>query len=400
MKVLFVNCVFNVGSTGRIVYDLSCYLAEHGHTPVVCYGRGKVNEEPNIYKVSSEQESKYNKVLSRLFGLQLGRSSLATSRLIRIIMSEHPDVVHLHCLNTHFVNVYRLLGFLKQHKIKTVLTLHAEFMYTAGCGCSVDCDKWQTECSHCPRIEVSGRFSRFFRDDAKLSFHKMCDSLRGFKEIKIVGCSDWIVNRASRSPIMNSFPIRTIHNGIAVEYFRRVNSAELRKKLGISTNKKVVLHITPSFKNLVKGGKYLLECARKLPDYYFIIVGYDGQQEETLPSNILPIAFTTGKDEMAQYYSLADCFALTSIRDNYPTVCLEATCCGLPVVGFDVGGVKETIPEGMGECVPPFDVEKMVRSIRKWSRMTVSEDTIIEARKKHSKGSMCEKYMSVYQELL
>lgn len=45
---------------------------------------------------------------------------------------------------------------------------------------------------------------------------------------------------------------------------------------------------------------------------------------------------------LAKYYSLADVFVICSKRENFPTTCVEAQCCGVPVVGFDTGGTKET----------------------------------------------------------
>ena len=171
MKVLQINCVYNFGSTGKIVYDIHTALKNKGIESVVCYGRGANVDEPNVYKVSTELGGKVHSVFSRLFGVDFGFSPLATAKTIRIIKKEQPDVVHLHCLNGHFINVYKLVEFLKKSGIKTVLTLHAEIMHTAGCEHAMDCEKWKTECSECPKIR--GHISRFFRDDAKYCFNKM-----------------------------------------------------------------------------------------------------------------------------------------------------------------------------------------------------------------------------------
>ena len=50
MKVLQVNCVYNNGSTGKIVFDIHNELKQHGFESVVCYGRGRKVTEPNVYK--------------------------------------------------------------------------------------------------------------------------------------------------------------------------------------------------------------------------------------------------------------------------------------------------------------------------------------------------------------
>lgn len=43
MKVLFVNLVYGVGSTGKIIADIMDLLKSHGHKVKVLYGSG-----PNI----------------------------------------------------------------------------------------------------------------------------------------------------------------------------------------------------------------------------------------------------------------------------------------------------------------------------------------------------------------
>ena len=105
MKVLQINCVYNSGSTGKIVCDISAGLKSKEIESVVCYGRGKKVNKQNVYKVSTELEAKIHSALWRLFGLQFGFSPIATAKTINIIKKEKPDAVHLHCLNGNFINV-------------------------------------------------------------------------------------------------------------------------------------------------------------------------------------------------------------------------------------------------------------------------------------------------------
>ena len=138
MKVLQVNCVYDTGSTGKIMADIHRELGRRGIASVVCYNRGKKVKEPNVYKTCGELYSKCNNLITRFTGIMYGGCWFSTNRLISIIKKEQPDVVHLHCINGYFVNIYRLVQWLKENHIKTVLTLHAEFMYTANCGHAMD----------------------------------------------------------------------------------------------------------------------------------------------------------------------------------------------------------------------------------------------------------------------
>ena len=85
MKILQVNCVYNKGSTGKIVYDISKGLEKRNIESVVCYGRGAKVSEKGVYKVSSEFEAKVHSLLGGLFGVRFGFSFFATNKTISII---------------------------------------------------------------------------------------------------------------------------------------------------------------------------------------------------------------------------------------------------------------------------------------------------------------------------
>ena len=394
MKILQINCVYKIGSTGKIMNDIHQCLLKNGHESVVVYGRGKKINEPGVYKNSTELEGKIHSVFSRLFGVDFGYSPIATANIIRIIKKEKPDIVHLHCLNGHFVNVYRLIEFLKNSKIKTVLSLHAEIMHTAGCDHAHDCEKWKTQCCDCPRIK--GYISKYFRDDAKHCYELMRSACKDFQNLTVVGVSEWITKRASQSPIFASAKFKTATNGIDIKTFNPSYSGDLRAKLNIPEDKKIILHVTPNFKSELKGGHYVIELANRMKDYQFIVVG-GNSDTVPVPENVKTILHTNDQKELAEYYSMANCLVMTSSRETYPTVCLEATACGCNVVGFDVGGVPETIPVEMGETVTPFDMDAFEKAVRKWSQIKASDDYIKNVNSSLSRDKMTRKYLEVYK---
>ena len=128
MKVLQINCVYNTGSTGKIMYDIHRGLLSKGIESVICYGRGEKTSDKYVYKTCGELYSKINNLATRFTGLMYGHCMLSTAKLISVIKKEKPDVVHLHCINGYFVNIYRIVDWLKKNNIRTILTLHAEFI--------------------------------------------------------------------------------------------------------------------------------------------------------------------------------------------------------------------------------------------------------------------------------
>ena len=68
--------------------------------------------------------------------------------------------------------------------------------------------------------------------------------------------------------------------------------------------------------------------------------------------------------ELALYYSAADVLLFTSIAENFPLVILEAMSCGLPIVAFDVGGVKEVLEhEKTGYLASYLNVPNLIAGI-------------------------------------
>lgn len=400
MKILQVNCVYNKGSTGKIVYDIHTELQKQGVESVICYGRGAKTTDANVYKTCGELYSKFNNLLSRFTGIMYGGCFFSTNMLISIIKREQPDIVHLHCINGYFVNIYRLITWLKKHHIKTVLTLHAEFMHTANCGQALNCDEWKTGCKNCPRWKLETK-SLFFCGTAR-SWKKMKKAFDGFDTLKVVAVSQWIAERAAKSPILKNADIRVIYNGIRTELFSRDAATDEREYLqtqyNIPTDKKIVLHVTPSYDNPVKGGKYFTQLAQTLPaGYQPVVVGCS----HPIADNILSIPFTANQQDLAKIYRAADVFVITSTADNYPTVCLEANCCGTPVVGFDVGGIKETIGDGLGSVVPAFAVDKLLASVLFWSeqKQHLSAKAFAARREFCCKARMARDYLVLYTTL-
>ena len=60
-------------------------------------------------------------------------------------------------------------------------------------------------------------------------------------------------------------------------------------------------------------------------------------------------------DELAQLYGLAQVLVLPSLQENCPQALLEAMAQGKAIVASDIPPVREVLPEGTAELVPPLD---------------------------------------------
>lgn len=397
MRVLLIDVNCKNSSTGKIVYSLYQNLKKEGHEAAICYGRGDKIDEKNIYKFGINWETYIHAGLARITGLNGYFSFFSTQRLIEYIEMYKPDVIHIHELHAYFVNIFQLLKYLHEKRIPIIWTFHCEYMYTGKCGHSNECEKWKTECKKCPRLKEYPKSIGLDFTSKMFSDKKKYLNLLNFK---IVTPSTWLESRVKNSFLCNK-NVAVIHNGIDTEkIFRPKDIQDLKKKYNL-LDKRIILSVVPNITDSAKGGKFVLELSKKMnkASYYFIIVG----AEKTIQysDNVLIVEKTKNQLELSKWYSMADCFVICSERENFPTTCLEAFACGNPVVGFDTGGAKETVPSPYGQFVEYGDLEKMKEKIEEQIEKKYSKEYLYEiAKKLYSQEMMYENYKKEYRKLI
>ena len=400
MKILQVNCVYNTGSTGKITADLHRALMQNGIESIVCYGRGKKVKEPFVYKTCGELYSKFNHLISQITGVMYGGCFFSTNKLIQIIKKEKPDVVHLQCINGYFVNIYRIINWLKNKKIKTVLTLHAEFMHTANCGHAFECEKYKYGCIKCERFKKETK-SYFFNNTA-LSFKKMKKAFDGFdNNLIITTVSPWLQKRAEGSLILKNKPHITVMNGLETGTFYPHGGDEISQAL-IIEDKSFVLFVTPAFsldKDHIKGGYYLVELAKMMPDVLFGVIGAKNFPEN-LPENIINIGRVDNRDELAKYYSAANVTVLLSKKETFSMILAESLCCGTPVVGFKAGGPESIAIDKYCDFAEYGDIKNIEKKLREKLLVGKDIESSTLAHKKYDKKMMTENTINVYFKLI
>ena len=328
MKILLINVVKSKGSTGNIVSSLYRGYKELGHDTYFIYGRGSKDNDNHTYKPTIEVESKIHHLLSLFTGNMYGGMHISTSRIIRRIKKIDPDVIHLHCLNGYFVNIYKLINWLKKSKYRVVLTMHADFMLSANCGIAMECENWRTcGCKYCKHVkEFNGRCSL---NRTHHYYKKMYKTFKDYPSDKLVitGVSPWLSSRIKESPIYKDFKIISILNPVD-EFFTT--------KVDVVRNDKQILYVTPDFYDDLKGGKYFIEIAKKLPDYHFILV--DAKEQDIEVPNNVEIIYRPTKERLRELYQSSKCTLLLSKRETFSMVALESLVSTTPVIGFKNGG--------------------------------------------------------------
>lgn len=395
MKVLLIDVNYKSGSTGKIVYDLQQGLISDGFDAAVCYGRGEKVNVPNVLKFGIDMETNAHALLTRITGLTGIFSFFSTRKLLRFIRDYKPDVVHIHELHGYFVNIRPVIDYLKANNIRTIWTFHCEFMYTGRCGYTYSCQRWLDSCGSCPNIKEYPK-SLFF-DFSALMHRQKKNYFHNFNNLVIVTPSNWLKEKVEKSFLQNS-RIEVIHNGIDTERIFHIQSFEhLREKHGI-TDEKIILAVAPGLMQERKGGKWILKLAEMMKNnnVKFILIGVDETDIE-LGSNVIALGRTENQIELAAYYSMADVFVICSLMENFPTVCLEALCCGTPICGFDTGGTKETAPPEFSSFVAYGSIRKLKENILEVIDQNISPECCESyGQSRYSPKTMYNNYKKLY----
>ncbi len=398
MRLLQINTVYKIGSTGKIVYEIHKHLIDYGHESFVIHGRGKEFSEPDIYKTSPEWEGKLQALFGRVSGDFYGGAFYSTYKLIKRIKSIAPEIVHIHLMNGNYVNNYRLLTFLAENNYKTIFTLHAEITYTGICEHAFDCERWKIGCGKCPQIFK--KYKSLFFDRTAMEWQRKSKAFAKFNSLTLVSVSEWLQNRARQSQMFKERDFYVVGNGVDTAIYRPVNAESLKEKLEI-TNQKVILHVTPSFKSPVKGGEHVIEVAKRLQkeNVKVIIVGFDGYCGE-LPSNVITVNHTHSQEELAQYYSLANITLLTSKLETFSMVCAESLSCGTPVIGYKAGAPEQIAISEYSEFVSNGDIDALEQAVKNWLfRETQPHDVVKKVNNKYSVQNMIKGYNRIYKKL-
>lgn len=113
-RLLEINVVCGVKSTGRIVTDIASEYEADGYEVKIAYGRDNVPSEFSKYavRIGNDIDVRFHGLVSRLFDAHGFGSRLATARFLKWADSFDPDVLWLHNIHGYYINIQILQGLL------------------------------------------------------------------------------------------------------------------------------------------------------------------------------------------------------------------------------------------------------------------------------------------------
>ena len=370
MRIAIINTVCQYGSTGRLAYGVYKTALDMGHECKLYYGRGEASSESGLVKFDSDLEVNLHAAITRLTGGQGRHSTKGTQLLIDYLEKFNADTIILMNLHGYYLNLPVLYDYLSHKDTPIIQMMYDEYSYTGRCPFAYDCNKFKNKCfgNTCKKEYPQ---SWFFSDAAGM-WNIKANFYSKVRNILFLG-APYVAHRAKESTLLKGKKIEEFDEGDdIVNTFFPHDVTDLRKKLSIPNDNKVVLNVAP-FSAPRKGVKYYFEGAKKLQDrkdITFIHVGFDGKPDEC-PSNVIPIGYIRDLKQLSDYYCLADLFVCTSFADTVPNTCIEALGCGVKICGFDISGIPYSACSPYGVYVKAGDVDALVTEISQIKKKSV-----------------------------
>lgn len=402
MRVFQLNTFCGIKSTGRITTDIALLLEKRGDACRIGYGAEQAPHEVErfAYKIGGRGERKLHGAIRKLLDGEGYGSQLGTLALIRELKRFQPDVVHLHNVHGCYLNIRLLFRYLGRSGVPLVWTFHDCWPFTGHCAYFdyAGCGKWKTRCHVCPQLRSYPACIGV--DGSARNYRRKRKWFAGLRNLSIVTPCHWLKGKVEDS-FLKEHPVRVITNGVNRQVFRPVDGTGLRDRHGI-TAKHVVLAVAAEWDER-KGLRYLLETANELGEEYQVVaLGLSKAQIAALPTYVLGLEATGSVEELAMWYSLADCLANPTMEDNMPMVNLEALACGTPVAVFQTGGCVEAIDDTCGITVPQGDAIALAAAIRALApqKPAMTEACTARAALLFDSETCYQQYLTLYRECI
>ena len=417
MKVLLINTSDTVGGAAiaarRLLHalanekiDAHLLVQEKRSNDKLVYSttHSKVKKQINFLRFAFERFLFFlrekDKSVRFSFSIANTGEDIARNPLVK-----EADIIHLHWINGGFLSLASLKKLLKLNK-SIVWTFHDMWAFTGGCHYAGNCESFKTQCFNCPFLKNPHKKDLSFR------IWKRKQKIFENKNIHIVTCSNWLQRVTSQSLLLKENSIISIQNSINTDIYKPTDKVESRKKLGIVTDKKLILFGAMNVNDKRKGSVYLLEALKSISKNYpelkdkiaLVVFGKNKTPLET-DFEMINLNFINNEENIVTIYNACDVFVTPSIEDNLPNTIVESHACGVPVVAFNTAGMTEMISHQVnGYLAANKSPEDLAKGII-WTLFYSDYKSLCEqARKKavdyYSPEISAKKYITLYKSLL
>jgi len=355
MRILIVNTAERTGGAA-IAANRLLHALNHNGLEATMLVRDRKTDAPDVVSLAPSWRLRAKFLWERgviWLANGLSRHNLfqvdianAGTDITRLPAFQQADVIHLHWVNQGFLSLGDLERIMATGK-PIVITLHDQWYFTGICHYSGECDKYMTQCRCCPMLKHGG----IGIDLARRVFDRKRDIYEG-RNITFVGCSRWMADLARLSRLTQGHKVVNMPNAIDTDVFTPGDKLAARQHNGLPADKRLILFGAQRITDERKGFRYLAEACEHIARNHpteasqigIVVLGGDAQSvKQSLALPVYTIDYLNNEHDIAQLYQAVDLFVTPSLQDNLPNTIVEAMACGVPCVGFNVGGIPEMI---------------------------------------------------------
>jgi glycosyltransferase involved in cell wall biosynthesis len=325
-------------------------------------------------------------------------TGLIPSTIFRKVNKFKPDIVHLHWINSGFINIEGLANF----KSPIVWTMHDMWVFTGGFHYDNNLGNYRDLAGKCSVLGSN--------KNNDLSFKILKRKEKAWRNLNIhfVAPSNWLAKCARESYLLRNRDVRVIPNGLDFDAFRPMEQKLARQKLNLPLDKKFVLFGAAQVdKDKRKGYELFLQSLDYLSDddFDFVVFGRKSLENSEKINNFKVHYLGEINDEelLIAAYSACDVFVIPSVQENLSNMVVEAMACNIPVVAFNIGGMPDMIKhKENGWLAKPFEVNDLATGI-KWcleNKNIFSDNIRGAATEKFDLKIVAKQYRDLYQEII
>ena len=417
MKVLIVNTSERAGGAAVAASRLMDALNNHGVKAKMLV-RDRESDKLTVVPLPRSPWLRWHFLWERLvifLSTHFSRKHLfevdianAGSDITRLPEFQEADVIHLHWINQGMLSLSGIKKILRSGK-PVVWTMHDIWPATSICHLTLGCRKFTAGCHHCKYLPGGGSGS-----DLSARVWRRKERMLDEGTIHFVACSRWLEGEAKVSALLKGQAVTSIPNPIDTRVFCPGSQQEARRTLNLPSEGRLLLFICQRVTNKNKGMKYLIEACRQLTEQHpemaettgvVLLGGHADEVAAQLPFKAYPLGYISDERQIAQVYRAADTFVLPSLSENLPNTIMEAMACGVPCVGFRVGGIPEEIDHKKNGYVAQYcDTGDLACGLH-WvlceaDYAELSRQAVRKVAHSYSQQSVAVRYIEVYQQAL
>jgi FkbM family methyltransferase len=376
--------VQDFGGAGKAAYRLHKGLQEFTESTMLVLN--KSSQDPSVKIIKSDGNGNFrvsNKTgpfMSPLFqeqylewktllekyprrpnGLEMFTGTRSLVDLSKIQEIQQADIINFHWV-AGLIDFSNLPAELACKPI--VWTLHDMNPFTGGCHYSGDCLNYRVACKACPQLG-----SKNAEDDANKHWRCKIRAYRGLN-LTIVTPSRWLAECARKSLLFSNRPVHRIPYGIPPDTFQPQPKPILKKSLGIPEELDIILFGADAIANQRKGFLYLLKALNELRENgrrNLALMTFGNMPKDCeipIPYPLYHLGYIREENQLSMAYNVADVFVIPALEDNLPNTPIEAAACGIPAVGFRIGGIPDIIEHGKtGYLAEPENSSDLAKGI-------------------------------------